>query len=107
MSICTIDEQPERCIDVEGSPRSAKSWGIGFWIWKLVYTYPGIQIFYCRYKDDDLKTLRDVWDKVRVFFPPYLQPSWNTEFDSWDFKNKSRVYISSLRVSEGATADAI
>lgn len=107
MSIWQIDEQDARCIDVEGSPRSAKSWGIGFWIWKLVYTYPGIQIFYCRYKDDDLKTLRDVWDKVRVFFPPYLQPSWNTEFDSWDFKNKSRVYISSLRVSEGATADAI
>lgn len=107
MAIWRIDETDYRCIDVEGSPRSAKSWGIGFWIWKLVYQYPGIQIFYCRYKDDDLKTLRDVWDKVRVFFPPYLQPSWNTEFDSWDFANKSRVYISSLRVSEGATADAI
>lgn len=107
MQIWQLDEQDYRCIDVEGSPRSAKSWGIGFWIWKLVYKYPGIQIFYCRYKDDDLKTLRDVWDKVRVYFPEYLQPKWNTEFDSWDFANRSRVYISSLRVSEGATADAI
>lgn len=108
IAIWQLDELEDvRCVDVEGSPRSAKSWGIGFWMWKLVYTYPGIQIFYCRYKDDDLKTLRDVWDKVRVFFPTYLQPFWNTEFDSWDFPNKSRVYISSLRVSEGATADAI
>lgn len=108
IAIWKLDELDDvRCVDVEGSPRSAKSWGIGFWIWKLVYTYPGIQIFYCRYKDDDLKTLRDVWDKVRVYFPVYLHPRWNTEFDSWDFPNKSRVYISSLRVSEGATADAI
>ena len=107
MAIFQIDEQPARCVDVEGSPRSAKSWGIGFWIWKLVYKYPGIQVFYCRYKDDDLKTLRDVWEKVRVYFPDYLQPTWNSEFDSWDFPNKSRVYLSSLRVSEGATADAI
>ena len=106
-AIYQIDEQDARCIDVEGSPRSAKSWGIGFWIWKLVYKYPGIQVFYCRYKDDDLKTLRDVWSKVSVYFPEPLQPKWNTDFDSWDFPNGSRVYISSLRVAEAQTADAI
>ena len=106
-AIYQIDEQDARCIDVEGSPRSAKSWGIGFWIWKLVYKYPGIQVFYCRYKDDDLVTLRDVWSKVSVYFPPYLQPKWNSSDQSWDFPNKSRVLLSSLRVSEGATAAAI
>lgn len=107
MQIWTLDERPERCIDVEGSPRSAKSWGVGFWIWKLVYTYPGIQIFYCRYKDDDLVTLRDVWAKVSVYFPQYLHPKWNSSDQSWDFPNQSRVLLSSLRVSEGATAAAI
>lgn len=114
--ICSIDERPERCWDVEGAPRSAKSWGIGFWIWKLAYKYPGIQIFYCRYKDDDLKTLRDVWAKVSVYFPSYLQPTWNSKEEAWDFPNGewigdvytgSRVYISSLRVAEAQTADAI
>lgn len=106
-AIYQIDEQDARCVDVEGSPRSAKSWGIGFWIWKLVYKYPGIQVFYCRYKDDDLVTLRDVWSKVSVYFPVYLQPKWNSSDQSWDFPNKSRVLLSSLRVSEGATAAAI
>lgn len=116
MRILTIDEQPERCWDVEGSPRSAKSWGIGFWIWKLAYKYPGIQIFYCRYKDDDLKTLRDVWNKVTAYFPPYLHATWNAKEEAWDFPNGtwhgevysgSRVYLSSLRVAEAMTADAV
>ena len=107
MAILQIDEQDARCVDVEGAPRSAKSWGIGFWIWKLVYKYPGIQVFYCRYKDDDLVTLRDVWSKVSVYFPVYLQPQWNSSDQSWDFPNGSRVLLSSLRVSEGATAAAI
>lgn len=107
MRIVRIDEVDCRCVDVEGSARSAKSWGAVFWIWKLAWKYPGIQVFYCRYKDDDLKTLRDVWEKVSVHFPSYLQPTWNTEFDSWDFKNKSRVYISSLRVSEAQTSESI
>jgi hypothetical protein len=107
IDIFQIDQREERCWDVEGAARSAKSWGIGFWIWKLVYTYPGIQVFYCRYKDDDLKTLRDVWAKVSVHFPDYMQPTWNTDFDSWDYANGSRVYISSLKVSEAADAEAI
>lgn len=85
LQICSIDERPERCWDVEGAPRSAKSWGVAFWIWKLALRYPGIQIFYCRYKDDDLKTIYEVWSKVSVFFPQYLQPTSNTKFDSWDF----------------------
>jgi len=116
MQIMRIDEQDVRCVDVEGSPRSAKSWGVGFWLWKLVYRFPGIQIFYCRYKDDDLKTLHEVWGKVSVFFPSYLQPTWNTKFESWDFPNGewvgdvytgSRVLISSIRVAEAMVADAI
>ena len=107
VEIIQIDEQPERCWDVEGAARSAKSWGIGFWIWKLVYKYPGIQVFYCRYKDDDLVTLRDVWAKVSVYFPGYLHPRWNGSDQSWDFGNGSRVFVSSLKVSEGADASAI
>lgn len=107
MEILQIDTRPERCWDVEGAARSAKSWGIAFWIWVLAYKYPGIQIFYCRFKDDDLKTLRDVWAKVSVYFPGYLHPKWNTDFDSWDFPNQSRVYLSSLKVSEAADAEAI
>ena len=116
MDIVTIDEQPDRCHDVEGSPRSAKSWAIGFWFYKLAYQYPGIQIFYCRYKDDDLKTLRDVWGKVSVFFPEYLRPTWNTREESWDFPNGSyvgdvftgsRIYLSSIRVSEAMDAAAV
>ena len=116
MQILRIDEQPERCWDVEGSPRSAKSWGIGFWIWKLAYTYPGIQVFYCRYKDEGLIQLRDIWSKVSVFFPEYLHPKWNATDQCWDFPNGemvgevytgSRVFLSSLRVSEAMTADAV
>jgi hypothetical protein len=116
VDILQIDEQPESWHDVEGSPRSAKSWGVGFLIWKLAYKYPGIQLFYCRYKDDDLKTLRDVWAKISVFFPTYLHAQWNAKEEAWDFPNGewvgdvytgSRVYLSSLRVSEAMTADAV
>lgn len=116
MQIMRIDEIDVRCVDIEGSPRSAKSWGVGFWLWKLAYKYPGIQVFYCRYKDDDLKTLRDVWAKVSVFFPSYLQPSWNAKEEAWDFPNGewigdvytgSRVILSSLRVAEAMTQDAV
>lgn len=116
LRICRMHELPERCWDIEGAPRSAKSWGVGFWIWLLAYLYPGIHIFYCRYKDDDLKTLREVWGKVSARFPDYLQPKWNTKEEAWDFPNGewrgdvysgSRVYLSSLRVAEAMTADAV
>jgi hypothetical protein len=116
MRIYSIDEQPERCWEVEGSPRSAKSWGVGFWIWKLAYRYPGIHVFYCRYKDDDLKTLREVWGKVAVRYPDYLRAVWNAKEEAWDFPNGtwqgdtysgSRVYLSSLRVAEAMTAEAV
>lgn len=115
--IWNIDEDPDgRCWDVEGAPRSAKSWGVGFFIWKLAYKYPGIQIFYCRYKDDDLKTLRDVWNKISACFPDYLHATWNAKEEAWDFPNGehrgdlysgSRVYLSSLRVAEARTDDAV
>ena len=91
MRIVDIHHQPERCHDVEGSPRSAKSWGIGFWMWILAYAFPGIQIFYCRYKDDDLKTLRDVWAKVSVFWPEWMRPQWNPKEEAWDFPNGTYV----------------
>ncbi len=116
MDILTIDQQPNRCHDVEGSPRSAKSWGVAFWIWKLAYQYPGIQIFYCRYKDEGLIQLRDVWAKVSAYFPPELHASWNTKDQAYDFPNGtwhgevysgSRVFLSSLRVAEAMTADAV
>lgn len=116
IDILTIDTQPERCHDVEGSPRSAKSWGIGFWLYKLAYTYPGIQLFYCRYKDEGLAQLLDVWGKVSAHFPIELRPTWNTKFGCYDFPNGehkgdvftgSRMYVSSLRVAEAMTADAV
>ena len=108
IDIVQIDERPERCWDVEGAARSAKSWGIGFWIWKLAYQYPGIQIFYCRYKDDNLSTLFDVWAKVSVYFPGYLQPGpWNSREGCFDFANGSRVYVSSLRVAEAIDDEAV
>jgi hypothetical protein len=114
--ILSMDERAERCWDVEGAPRSAKSWGVVFWIWKLVWRYPGIRIFYCRYKDDDLKSLKEVWSLVAAHFPAYMHPKWNAEEEAWDFPNGSwhgkvyggsRVLLSSLRVSEAMTADAI
>lgn len=120
LAIWQIDEQPVRCWDVEGAPRSAKSWGVGFWLWKLAYRYQGIHIFYCRYKDDDLKTLREVWSKVTSKYPTYLHPTWNAKDECWDFPNGewrgkvgegvysgSRVYLSSLRVAEARTDDAV
>lgn len=116
IEILRIDERDERCWDVEGSPRAAKSWGVGFWIWKLAYQYPGIQIFYCRYKDEGLAQLRDVWSKVSIYFPTYLHPKWNTADQTWDFPNGewvgevytgSRVLLSSLKVSEAGDSAAI
>lgn len=116
LQILRIHEREERFWDVEGAPRSAKSWGVAIWIWLLVYLYPGIHIFYCRYKDDDLKTLREVWGKVAARFPSYLQPTWNSREESWDFPNGewkgdtysgSRVYLSSLRVAEASTTEAV
>lgn len=114
--ILEIDERAERCWDVEGAARSAKSWGIGFWIWKLAWKYPGIQIFYCRYKDEGLIQLRDIWSKVSVYFPSYLHAKWNSSDQAYDFPNGewigevytgSRVFLSSLKVSESADSAAI
>lgn len=114
--ICSIDEEPDRCWDIEGSARSAKSWGAGFWIRKLAFKYPGIQIFYCRYKDEGLIALRDIWAKVNAFFPPEFRPRWNSEDHSWDFQNGetvgdvytgSRVFLSSIKVSEASDSASI
>ena len=91
IEIYSIDEREERCIDIEGSPRSAKSWGVAFWIWKLAYKYPGIQIFYSRYKDESLIQLRDVWNKVSVNFPVYLHPTWNASEQAYDFPNGKMI----------------
>lgn len=116
IEILQIDERPERCWDVEGAPRSAKSWGIGFWIWKLAYAYPGIQVFYCRYKDEGLIQLRDVWNKIAIHFPEYLHAKWNSQDQAYDFPNGrwigdvytgSRVFLSSLKVSESSGSAAI
>lgn len=94
-------EATDRYVEFEGSPRSAKSWGAAFKIWKLVYEHPGIQIFYCRYKDQDGKgQLQDIWAKVAVFFPEYLQPQWDGESETWNFPNGSRVYMRSIKSSE-------
>lgn len=86
------------------------------WLYKLAYRYPGIRCFYCRYKDDDLKSLREVWNLVAGRFPPNFHARWNPKDESWDFPNGewhgdiwtgSRVYLSSLRVSEAVTAEAV
>lgn len=107
--IMRIDEEDCRAVDIEGSPRSAKSWGVGFWIWKLAYQYPGIQIFYSRYKDESLAQLRDVWSKVSAFFPDYLHAKWNSADQAYDFPNGewigqvytgSKVFLSSIKASE-------
>lgn len=94
-------EATERYVEFEGSPRSAKSWGAAFKIWKLAYEHPGIQIFYCRYKDQDVRgQLMDLWAKVAVFFPSYLQPTWDGGLEAYNFPNGSRVYLRSLKSSE-------
>lgn len=109
VQIFQLDEQPDGDIDIEGSPRSAKSWGVGFFVWKLAYKYPGIQIFYSRYKDESLIQLRDVWSKVSVHFPEYLHAKWNSKDQAWDFPNGewvgevytgSRVFLSSIKSTE-------
>ena len=48
-----------------------------------------------------------MWGKVAAFFPSYLQPAWNASDSSWDWPNGSRVLLSSLRVSEAMTQDAV
>lgn len=109
-----ILEVADRNVMIEGSPRSAKSWGVAFKIWKLALAHPGIQIFYSRYQEQSLVTNRDIWSKVGVFFPPYLQPAWNANEGSWDFANApaeapvppagahygSRVYLSSIKSAD-------
>lgn len=109
IEIYSIDEREERCHDVEGSPRSAKSWGVGFWIWKLAYKYPGIQIFYSRYQEHGLIQLRDIWSKVSVHFPDYLHATWNAKDECYDFPNGkwigdvytgSRVFLSPIKSTE-------
>lgn len=95
-----ILEATERVVLVEGSPRSAKSWGAAFKIWMLCWSHPGIQIFYCRYKDEDVHgQLKDLWLKVCEFFPEYLQPTWDASAGAYDFPNSSRVYMRSLKAS--------
>lgn len=100
IEILGLDETGDRCIDIEGAPRSAKSWGVVVWIWKLVWRYPGIQIFYARYMAEGLGHLRDLWSKISVFFPAYLQPQWNAAESSWDFADGSRVVLSAIKSSE-------
>jgi hypothetical protein len=110
MRIVRLDEQRvARAIDIEGSPRSAKSWGAGFFAWKLALRYPGIQVFYTRYQEHGLIQLRDVWSKVSVHFPEYLHPRWNSKDECWDFPNGewigevytgSRVFLSPIKSTE-------
>lgn len=98
-----ILEAMERVILVEGSPRSAKSWGVAFKLWMLAWQHPGIQMFYCRYKDEDVfGQLRDLWLKVCAFFPTYMQPVWSAAEGAYDWPNGSRVYMRSLKVSTEA-----
>jgi len=98
-----ILEATERCICIEGAVRSAKSTGVGFKLWQLVYTHPGIQIMYARWKDEDVQVqLKDLWRQVAAWFPEYLQPTWNATEQAYDFPNESRVYIRSLRSSDEA-----
>jgi len=98
-----IQEAAERVVLVEGSPRSAKSWGAAFKLIGLAWLHPGIQMFYCRYKDEDVfGQLRDLWLKVCEFFPEYMRPVWSAQEGAWDFKNGSRVYMRSLKVSTEA-----
>jgi hypothetical protein len=90
-----------RYVELEGSPGSAKSWGGAFLIWKLAYEHPGIQLLYCRYKDQDVRgQLMGIWEQVAVFFPAYLQPTWDPPTESWRFPNGSRCYMHSLKSSE-------
>ncbi len=42
----------------------------------------------------------DIWAKVAVFFPAYLQPTWEGSSETWNFPNGSRVYMRSLKSSE-------
>ncbi len=90
-----------RYVELEGSPGSAKSWGGAFLIWKQAYEHPGIQMLYCRYKDQDVRgQLMGIWEQVSVFFPSYLQPTWESASESWIFPNGSRCYMHSLKSSE-------
>ncbi len=110
VSILRIDERSETFWDVEGSPRAAKSWGVGFLIWKLAYQYPGIAIFYARYREKHLSQLREVWGKVSAYFPQALQPVWNAQDQCYDFPNGavgpsgvfsgSRVFLSGIKPSD-------
>lgn len=104
IDILSIDGRPETFWDVEGSPRSAKSWGVGFWIRKLAYQYPGIQIFYARFNEGGLVQLREVWGKVEAHFPDYLHANWNSEDGAYDFPNgewKGKVYTGSRALFSG------
>jgi hypothetical protein len=95
---------------IEGSPRSAKSWGVAAKIHLLALQYPGIQIFYSRYKDESLGQLRDVWQKVQMLFPEWSWPAWNSSDQSWDYPNPegtprgqswgSKVWLSSIKSSD-------
>lgn len=94
-------EAVERCVDVEGAVRAAKSTGVGFKLWQLVWEHPGIQILYARWKDEDVQVqLKDLWRNVQAFFPEYLHPAWNASEQAFDFPNQSRVYVRSLKSSE-------
>lgn len=95
---------------IEGSPRSAKSWGVAAKIHLAAQKHPGIQIFYARYKDESLGQLRDVWGKVMNLFPEWSRPKWNASDQSWDYPSPpgtpagqhwgSKVWLSSIKSSE-------
>lgn len=81
-----IREALDREVLIEGSPRSAKSWGACFFkCWEFALAHPGIQIIYGREHRESLIALRDIWSKVGAFFPDYLHPEWNAAFQCWDF----------------------
>lgn len=106
----------EREVLVEGSPRSAKSWGTCFFkCWELALAHPGIQIIYGREQMKSLIALRDIFAKVGRYFPDYLHPTWNPSTESWDFPAPpdspepppgdhfgSRVFLMSFKSSDAA-----
>jgi hypothetical protein len=94
-------EAIERAVDFEGSIRSGKSTAACIKIWMYALMYPGIRIMASRWKDGDLRQIREVWRTVAAMFPEDVRPQWNSSEDAWIFPGTdSWVYLRSLKASE-------
>lgn len=87
-------------IDFEGAVRAGKTTVVLLKALDWAQRYPGICMFFARWKEDDAKA--QIKARVKELWPETFLGPWNADEHCYDCANGSRVYIRGLKPSEDA-----